>query len=164
MYYEEVFQALNKNNVQYIVVGGVALVLHGVVRMTADLDLMIQMGNENVSRFLSTIKKLGYKPKLPVPIEDFTHPEKREQWREEKGMEVFSLFHPEHSLKTIDVFVYEPIDYDEVDAEKEIASAKDITIPYVSIRHLKALKKMSGRKQDQADIEALEALEQLQDE
>ncbi|NUO09217.1 MAG: hypothetical protein HUU08_11145 [Candidatus Brocadia sp.] len=41
MFYESIFDKLNKSHIDYIVVGGVALVLHGVVRLTADLDLII---------------------------------------------------------------------------------------------------------------------------
>ena len=164
MYYEEVFRSLDIYGVRYIVVGGVALVLHGVVRMTADLDLIIEMDDENITAFLSAMKQLGYQPKIPVSLDDFADAEKREQWRSEKGLEVFSLLHPEQTMKTIDVFVYEPIDYHELDTEKEMASAVGMTIPYVSLRHLKQLKSMSGRKQDIADIEALERLKDLERE
>jgi len=43
MFYEELFEKLNMSGVDYVVVGGVALVLHGVVRLTADLDLMVHL-------------------------------------------------------------------------------------------------------------------------
>lgn len=39
MYYEQIFKTLTDAGVDYLVVGGVALVLHGVVRLTIDLDL-----------------------------------------------------------------------------------------------------------------------------
>jgi hypothetical protein len=41
--YEEIFRALNAKKVKYVVVGGVGLVLHGVVRLTADLDLIVRL-------------------------------------------------------------------------------------------------------------------------
>jgi predicted nucleotidyltransferase len=43
MFYEELFRQLNKKRIDYVVVGGVALVMHGVVRFTADLDLMLHL-------------------------------------------------------------------------------------------------------------------------
>ena len=43
-------------------------------------------------------------------------------------------------------------------------TAKGITIPVVSISHLKMLKKASGRPQDIADIEAIESLENMEKE
>jgi hypothetical protein len=41
MYYEDVFKKLDEKGIRYLVVGGVALVLHGVIRLTADLDLLV---------------------------------------------------------------------------------------------------------------------------
>ncbi len=63
MYYESVFKALQENNVRYAVAGGVALVLHGVVRFTADLDLIVDLEPENLSRFVHTMSGLGYRPR-----------------------------------------------------------------------------------------------------
>ncbi|MBW1973727.1 MAG: hypothetical protein JRI44_12950, partial [Deltaproteobacteria bacterium] len=48
LFSEEIFEKLNKEGVKYVIVGGVALVLHGVVRLTADLDLMLEMSEENL--------------------------------------------------------------------------------------------------------------------
>lgn len=50
MIYEEIFRALNANKVKYVVVGGIALVLHGVVRLTADLDLIVRLVRQKISR------------------------------------------------------------------------------------------------------------------
>ena len=163
MYYEEVFTALNEKEIEYVVVGGVALVLHGVVRMTADLDLLIKMDEENIDNFIATMTELGYKPKIPVPVEDFKDPEKRRSWSEDKGMKVFSFFHSEKSMRLIDVFLEEPIDFSEVAREKKVLIAKGLSIPLVSVKHLKQLKRLSGRRQDLMDIEALEALENIKE-
>ncbi len=43
VFYEEVFRKLSDREVKYAVAGGVALVLHGVVRLTADLDLIVEL-------------------------------------------------------------------------------------------------------------------------
>jgi hypothetical protein len=162
MYYEDVFRKLEEEGVRFVVVGGVALVLHGVVRLTVDLDLMVEMSQENLTKFIAAVKALGYRPKLPVHAEEFIDPAKRKRWKEEKGMQVFSFFHTKEQGKLIDVFVDEPINYNEVERYKKIVRAEDIQIPIVSIDHLKKLKRISARPQDLADIEALEALEELE--
>jgi len=41
--FEPIFEALNSAQVRYIVVGGVATVLHGFARLTADLDLIVDL-------------------------------------------------------------------------------------------------------------------------
>ena len=66
MYYENVFRALQKNNIRYAVAGGVAVVLHGVVRFTAHLDLIADLEQENLGRFLQAMTGLGYRPRDPV--------------------------------------------------------------------------------------------------
>jgi len=164
MIYEDIFRALNANKVKYVVVGGIALVLHGVVRLTADLDLIIQLETKNLTKFVSVMNSLGYRPKVPVKAEEFIDQEKRETWRTEKGMQVFSWYHPKKPSVLLDVFVDEPIGYETLEEEKEVIRAGSIKIPVVSIQHLIALKKISGRPQDIADINALKEVMKIEKE
>jgi len=53
MVYEDIFTKLNERKVNYLVVGGIALVLHGVVRLTADLDLIVKLQSDNLAKFIS---------------------------------------------------------------------------------------------------------------
>jgi len=158
MYYENVFRSLQKNNIRYAVAGGVALVLHGIVRFTADLDLIVDLEADNLKRFVQAITGLGYKPRNPVPAEDFINPDIRKAWKRDKSMEVFSFVDPAQQMTLIDVFIEEKIPFREVLQEIVPMAAKGITIPVVSLRHLKRLKQAAGRPQDIADIAAIEAL------
>lgn len=158
MFYEEVFDKLNRSHIDYIVVGGVALVLHGVVRLTADLDLMVHLKHHNLEKFVSVMKELGYSPKMPVKAEDFIDPKVRMKWIQEKNMKVFSFYHPHQAIYLIDVFVNEPISYKQIQEDSVIIKAGNINIPIVSKRNLIKLKRISGRPQDIADIAALEEL------
>jgi hypothetical protein len=162
MFYEDVFRKLGESKIRYAVAGGVALVLHGVVRLTADLDLIVELSIENLKKFITVMNDLGYKPKPPVSAEDFINPLNRKTWKEEKGMEVFSFFHPKMPMNLIDVFVNEPIGFNEIESEIVIFKAKDIEIPVISKKHLKSLKRKANRPQDIADIEALEEIEQME--
>lgn len=159
MLYEELFRGLGATRIRYVVVGGVALVLHGVVRFTADLDLMVALDHENLGAFLATMKGLGYRPKLPLPAEGLVDPQVRAEWKKERGMEVFSFIHPERPMELVDVFVDDPIDFATVERDRQIFRARGVEIPVISIPHLKQLKAISGRPQDLADIQALEELE-----
>ena len=164
MFYEDVFRKLGESKIRYAVAGGVALVLHGVVRLTADLDLIVELSAENLRKFITAINELGYKPKPPVSAEDFIDPRNRKAWKEEKGMEVFSFYHPKMPINLIDVFVNEPIGFNEIESEIVIFKAKDIEIPVISKKHLKSLKRKANRPQDIADIEALEEIEHMEHE
>ena len=158
MLYEEIFEALNCNGVDYVVVGGVALVLHGAVRLTADIDLMVHLEEGNLTKFVKVMKELGYRPKVPVKAEDFISAENRARWINEKNMKVFSFFHLEKAVNLVDVFVEEPLDYTTIRSKAVEIMSGNVSIPIVSIDDLIKLKRISGRPQDIADITALEEI------
>ena len=71
MYYENVFRALNKQYVKYIVIAGLAINLYGIYRPTFDLDIVIALDDKNVLRFVGAMNEIGYHPKVPVDARDF---------------------------------------------------------------------------------------------
>ncbi|MFH1055151.1 MAG: hypothetical protein V1744_03530, partial [Candidatus Altiarchaeota archaeon] len=159
MYYEDVFKALNNAGVDYLVVGGVALVLHGVVRMTVDLDLVVDESEANLEKFVSAVEKLGYKPKVPVKLRDFVDEKKRRQWVVEKNMKVFSVYNPKAPYMIVDVLLDGQLDYPKLKRDRIVVDAGGIKVPVVSIKHLKELKLLSGRVQDVMDVKSLDELE-----
>src|SRR4030065_1557356 len=90
----KLFASLNRGSVKYMVVGGIAVNLYGIERSTADIDIVLKLDKANVLRFIKLAKRLGLKPKVPVNLDDFVDPEKRDSWISEKGMTVFSLYDP----------------------------------------------------------------------
>jgi len=162
MYYEKVFRELQKGKVRYVVAGGVALVLHGVVRFTADLDLIVDLERDNLIRFIAIMKTLGYQPRNPVKSDELLVPKSRAQWKREKNMEVFSFVNQAEPMALVDVFIEEKFPFQEIMQDMLIVTAKDIAIPVVSLFHLKKLKTAAGRPQDLADIEALNDLERAE--
>lgn len=161
MLYEHIFRKLREQQVRYVVVGGIAMVLHGVVRFTADLDLTLDLSHDNLLRFLSCMNELGFKPRLPVQAGEILDPGKRKQWYQERNMRVFTFFHPNSPLSEVDVLLREMIPFSELEKEASLVRVSDLIVPVVSKEHLKSLKRISGRPQDLADIEALQKIEEL---
>jgi hypothetical protein len=54
-----VFRSLEEREVRYVVIGGIATILHGVPRATFDLDLLIEATEENVARLLAAFLDAG---------------------------------------------------------------------------------------------------------
>jgi hypothetical protein len=158
MFYEDVFRALNKAKVKYAVAGGVAVVLHGYVRFTADLDLIIHLEEKNIDKFFNAIDKLGYKPKLPVTKEQFMIKQNREDWIKNKGMVVFSFYYRKNPLKNIDLFVKEPIQFKIIQKNIKMVKIEKLSIPLLSLKHLIQLKKKVNRQRDIIDISNLEKI------
>lgn len=158
MFFESLFRKLQEKEVDYLVVGGVALVLQGAVRMTADLDLMVALDENNLTAFVAVMNELGFRPKAPVPAEAFISEENRASWLRDKGMQVFSFYHPGEMVSLVDVFVHEPIPYREMSEKVDVKVVEDFAIPVASVQDLIRLKRIAGRPQDIEDIKALEAL------
>lgn len=158
MFYEDIFKQLNKRRIDYVVVGGVALVLHGVVRLTADLDLMLHLDEKNLNNFVALMNETGYKPKLPVKAESLIDSEKRKSWFEERNMKVFSFYHPRQAISLIDVFIHEPLSYKVIKRHSVKMKIGNLLIPVISVDDLVKLKNISGRPQDMEDIKALRRL------
>ncbi len=155
---EAVLDALNRAGVRYLVVGGVAVVLHGHLRTTADLDLVIALEPDNVRRAMRALGNLQYRPRAPVSAEAFADPETRERWIREKGLAVFSPWAPAHPTLEVDVFVSEPFDFDAVYARALRVPLEKTEATVIALDDLIALKRQVGRPTDQEDIAALESL------
>jgi len=57
---QDVFKSFQQHEVRYIVIGGVASVLHGVPRATFDLDILIDPTEDNALRLLSALVDAGF--------------------------------------------------------------------------------------------------------
>lgn len=157
--FDFIFAALEKARVRYLVVGGVAVVLHGHLRFTADIDLVVGFEAGNARAALDALKDLGYQPRAPVPVEQFLEASTRERWAREKSMTVFSLWSQRFPATNVDLFVEEPFPFAEAWARATQVQLGDVRVPVASIADLIAMKKRAGRPNDLEDIKALESLE-----
>ena len=164
MIYLDIARALNKGKIKYAVAGGVAVVLHGFTRFTADLDLIVELSEENLDKFFDIMHDLGYRPRVPVKKEEFRDKRKRQEWIDKKGMIVFSFFHIKDHLKIVDMFVTEPIKFSEIEKDIERIEVNRVKVCTISNRHLRKLKSLANRPQDLLDIMNLEEIERIKDE
>ena len=151
----EIFKALADEDADYVVVGGFAVIMHGHLRATRDLDLVIGLSPDNCRRGLMALSKLGMRPRLPVAMEDFADPAKREDWVTNRNMLVFQLWDPLNPERSVDVFVREPIEFARLLEDAAVKDLDGVPIPVASIRHLIQLKQAAGRSRDLDDIRAL---------
>ena len=78
MFYIELFKVLEAANIDYLLVGGLAMNLHGVPRMTMDIDLIIALNTENVAKFEACMKNLHIFPNVPDKLSELVDTKKRE--------------------------------------------------------------------------------------
>ena len=157
---EAIVRALNDARVQYLIVGGLAVNAHGYERFTRDVDLVIGLERENITRGLRSLMAIGYHLRIPVTPEQFADPALRERWRRDKNMVVLQLWSDKHRRTPVDVFVYEPFDFaGEMSRALRLPVWGGETAPIVSYKTLLKLKRSAGRLQDLADIEKLRKLD-----
>ena len=154
--FEAIAAALRDAGVRYLVAGGIAVNAHGYVRLTYDVDLVIQLKPENIRPAFKALAGLGYRPIAPVTAEQFADAAQRARWIREKGMQVLNFHSDLHRPFTVDVFVSEPFDFDrEYEAALQGELAPGLTVRFVSIPALIAMKQLANRPRDLDDIEHL---------
>lgn len=158
--FEPVFAALNGAGVRYVVVGGLAVVLHGHPRLTADVDIVLDLEPVSARKAMEALKTIGLKARAPVDPAAFADPGRRESWIRDKGMTVFSLYSPAQPLLILDLFVRDPIPFEQLWSRSETIDLGSARIQVASIDDLIAMKRAAARPQDLLDVEALEALKE----
>lgn len=154
----ELLQALSDEQVQYVLVGGPAVQLHGFLRSTFDIDLVLAMNAENLSRFIAMAQRYNLVPVIPVSIESLRNASLIEQWHREKGMLAFALREPRTGGNVVDVLVRPDVPYDRLMANAVAGELFGRKVWIASIDDLLLMKRIANRQKDQLDIAALEKI------
>jgi predicted nucleotidyltransferase len=137
-----VCQALNAAGARYLVIGGIACILHGYVRATTDLDVLIERNAENAERVLQGLARTGY---------GFA----REWSARELLARPITVIGDDPA---VDVFtVAWTVRYEDAVRRAASVEVEGVVIPFIGLDDLIATKR-TGRLQDAADIEVLEEI------
>lgn len=141
----QVCDALNRAGVRYLVIGGVACILHGYARATTDVDILIERTPENARRTLDALGTVGW---------GFA----REWSPDEILRRPITVIGDDPA---VDVFtVAWRIKYEDAVARSSTVEIDGVAIPLISLDDLVETKR-TGRLQDAADIEVLEEIRRL---
>ncbi len=153
-----ILQALRDEGVAFVLVGGFAVQLHGFVRSTLDIDLVVAMDEANLRRVVVVGKRFGLAPVIPAPIDALADVAQLDRWYREKGMLAFALREPGIAGTVIDVLVHPEVPYAELAAQAVPMSLFGKTVAVASIDHLLVMKRAANRPKDRIDVEALEKI------
>jgi len=157
-----VTRALNDAGVRFIVCGGQAVIAHGYVRLTADLDIAIHLQPDSIRKAGEALRSCGYRPSIPVSVEEFADPSVRQRWASERNMQVLNFVSDADPLGTIDVFIRDPFDFDqEYNGAKSIELIPGVRWRVLRLDALIEMKLAAGRALDLDDVEHLRALRTL---
>ena len=136
--FRDVFQRLETEAARYVVVSGIAVVLHGYERPVLDLDIVIDPTPVEAERVMRILTSAGFVSSIPLPLQLVT---------------VLRMF--DSSLREIDVFVRYSIPFVQLWKDAKLVKVADRTVRIASFDHLIQLKQFNGRPHDLEDIEGL---------
>lgn len=140
--------ALNAAGARYLVIGGVACILHGYVRATKDVDILIERTLDNARRVLEGLEGVGY---------GFA----REWLPEELLRKPITVIGDDPA---VDIFtVAWSVKYEDAIVRSSTVDGGGVTIPLVGLDDLIASKR-TGRPQDTADIAVLLEIRRIRGE
>lgn len=147
-YYKEFIDHLNKHEVQYILVGGVAVHAHGYERYTGDVDLWVNPTGDNMSKLMNAIRDFGFDTSK---IEKHHFSEKDSPIKlVQEGQKIDIIHHLTYVVS-----------FDEAwqNASKEISG--DFHFYLINYQHLLKIKLAAGRPKDLADIDELKKFKEV---
>ena len=156
MFYIDLFKALQAYDINYLLVGGLAVNLHGVPRMTMDVDLVIALDVDNLSKLEACTKFLGLYPSVPVKLADLAIAAKREALFKEKHLIALSMISEKPATPTLDIIIHHPLKFKKAYQNKIERDVSGTPVMLASIEDMITLKKAAGRAQDLSDIVHLE--------
>ena len=159
MFYLDLFKALEKHKVRYLLVGGLAMNLHGVPRSTMDVDIVLALDPANLKAFLTMAGVLKLTPVAPLNLDGLLEPAQRQKWLKEKNMLALALRPPDIKGPTVDVLIDPPLDIESALKRAVKREVSEVNISLISIEDLILLKEKAGREQDRSDIEHLRRIQ-----
>lgn len=152
---EVILPVLGRYEVDFLVIGGVAVIVHGYPRNTFDLDILPAPGTENKVRLAGALRELDARAfdeeAREIPL-DLSHPD---------GLAVGNLF------LTTKAGAFDLVNgvrpdlkrYRALDSRSITVTMGDLSVKVIGRDDLIAMKREAGREQDLADIAALTEVE-----
>jgi len=142
--FERLLAALVTSNVDFAVVGGLAVIFNGYPRLTLDADILVDDAPDNLGRLLSCLSGWGEGWARELKPEDFTPAEGSIRVMEEFDLDIFTQMGG-HKL-------------DDFRPRLRYLDTSGVRVPYLSPVDLILLKQGSWREKDKLDVQAMKEI------
>ncbi len=142
--YLSFIRLLNEHQVEYVVLGGYAVIVHGYVRTTGDVDILINTTEENAGKILIVMLKFGYN------VYDF----ELSDFMQEPGCISLDRYNGKIEILTSTLGVT----FNECFTNKIIVETEGVPINFISLTDLIKNKQAVGRPKDLEDVRNLKNL------
>ncbi len=149
MLLDRVVRSLRQARVRFAIAGGHAVALHGAVRGTVDLDLVLGLSRGNFTAAEAALHGIGLESRLPLKAEEVF--DFREEYILNRNLIAWSFVNPADPTEIVDIILTEDMDSMQVD----MVPLGRLRLPVVAVADLIRMKEKSGRPQDLEDVKAL---------
>ena len=145
---EEILRVLNEHEVAYVVIGGFAVAAHGVIRATADLDVVVDKSWQNAARLVGALERLGAcdatGARTPLTQEVLAR-------RADRRLRTrYGDLHVLHEVPGVP-------DYRALQPPERIV-IDELVVPVATLESLRQMKRAAARPKDELDLVELDAL------
>jgi len=141
--WREWLESLNASGVEYVVVGGIALAFHGIVRYTGDLDVLVHASAANAERVVHALHRFGF-TSLKLTPADFSRPDR-----------VVQLGYPPGRIDILTSI--DGVAWSEAHDHAVLGDYAGVPVRFISKQDLIRNKRATGRPQDSVDADRLGA-------
>ncbi len=141
--YLDFIRALNQHEVEYLIVGGYAVIFHGYPRTTGDLDIWVHKTEKNYGKLVGAMFDFG------MPVFDMT----KENFLHNPHLDVFTFGRPPVSIEILNQV--KGLQFEKTHLNAVHNEVEGITVKFLSRPDLLAAKKAANRPRDIDDIENL---------
>ena len=144
--FQDFLWALNKKEVNYVLIGGYSVIYHGFPRTTGDLDIFVEVSKENYDKLIQAFEL------FQIPAFDMTE----DSFLNQPNINVYTFGRPPvciEILKEISGFTFQEINKNAV-----VTIFDEIPMKIIHLNDLRRNKKISGRAKDINDLENLSEL------
>ena len=152
MLIDRVVTSLRQARVRFAIAGGHAVALHGAVRGTLDLDLVLALSRGNFTAAEAALNGIGLESRLPLKAEEVF--DFREEYIRNRNLIAWSFVNPADPTEIVDIILTEDLASMQVD----MVPLGRLRLPVVAVADLIRMKEKSGRPQDLEDVKALRSI------
>jgi len=141
--FRDFIRSLNDSNVEYVLVGGYAVILHGYRRTTGDLDIWVNTTKENYLKLRKALLNFG------LPTTDLSE----QNFLDNDAIEIFT-----YGIAPVSIDIMKKVkglNFEEVYSSSQLFIDQDLTVRFISYQQLVKAKKAAGRYKDLDDLEKL---------
>lgn len=141
---KKLLKSLNEAHVEYVIIGALAMPVHGFARVTVDIDIFIRPTLENAQKCLQALQNFGYDTETLVSQDLLEHKVLIRQYIVETDVHPFVT----------------GVQFDEIWDDKVQGELEGVTVYFASLQGLIKMKKAAGRPKDLEDLKVLQKLSQ----